>query len=101
MALTAMRLEAVEAQELGIVHVVCQPEELDRGVDAAVVELLGGGPQAQREVKALFARLAPGPVDAEVRELTARTISRVRGSDEAREGFAAFLGKRPARWTAR
>ena len=33
-----------------------------------------------------------------VRELTAQTISRVRGTDEAREGFAAFLGKRAANW---
>jgi methylglutaconyl-CoA hydratase len=33
-----------------------------------------------------------------VRELTARTISRVRGTAEAREGFAAFLAKRPANW---
>jgi methylglutaconyl-CoA hydratase len=31
-------------------------------------------------------------------ELTAQTIARVRGTDEAREGFAAFLGKRPAHW---
>jgi methylglutaconyl-CoA hydratase len=38
------------------------------------------------------------PVTPEVVELTAQTISRVRGSDEAREGFAAFLGKRPAAW---
>jgi hypothetical protein len=36
-----------------------------------------------------------GPVTPEVRELTAQTISRVRGTDEAREGFAAFLAKRP------
>ena len=49
----------------------------------------------------LFAQLAPGPVTPELRELTARTISRVRGSDEAREGFAAFLGKRPADWIPR
>ena len=34
----------------------------------------------------------------EARELTAQTIARVRGTDEAREGFAAFLGKRPANW---
>ena len=36
---------------------------------------------------------------AEVRELTAQTISRVRASDEAREGFAAFLAKRPPPWS--
>jgi methylglutaconyl-CoA hydratase len=38
------------------------------------------------------------PVSPEVRELTSSTIARVRGSDEAREGFAAFLAKRPAKW---
>lgn len=39
-----------------------------------------------------------GPITSEVRELTARTISRVRGTAEAQEGFAAFLAKRPANW---
>jgi methylglutaconyl-CoA hydratase len=39
-----------------------------------------------------------GPITADKVELTAQTISRVRGTDEAREGFAAFLGKRPANW---
>jgi methylglutaconyl-CoA hydratase len=33
-------------------------------------------------------------------ELTAQTIARVRGTDEAREGFAAFLGKRAASWNS-
>ena len=28
------------------------------------------------------------------------TISRVRGTDEAREGFAAFIAKWPAAWIA-
>jgi methylglutaconyl-CoA hydratase len=37
-------------------------------------------------------------VSIEVRELTASTIARVRGTEEAREGFAAFLGKRPPKW---
>ncbi|NBT80050.1 MAG: enoyl-CoA hydratase/isomerase family protein, partial [Betaproteobacteria bacterium] len=30
--------------------------------------------------------------------LTAQTIARVRGTDEAREGFDAFLNKRPPKW---
>jgi methylglutaconyl-CoA hydratase len=34
-------------------------------------------------------------------ELTAQTIARVRGTPEAREGFAAFLEKRPAAWIPR
>jgi len=39
-----------------------------------------------------------GPVTGEVQELTAQTIAKVRATEEARAGFAAFLAKRPAPW---
>ncbi len=55
-------------------------------------------PQAQIEIKQLMDQLSVAPVSDGVRELTASTIARVRGTDEAREGFAAFLAKRPASW---
>ena len=93
------RIRAAEALALGLVHQVSALEDLDTAVDAVVAELLAGGPNAQREIKALFAQLEVGPVTAEVRELSAQTISRVRGTAEAREGFAAFLDKRPPDWT--
>jgi methylglutaconyl-CoA hydratase len=99
LALTMTRIRADEALALGLVHQVSSLDELDAAVNACLQELLAGGPQAQREIKALFGQLEVGPVTAEVRELTAQTISRVRGSDEAREGFDAFLAKRPANWT--
>lgn len=83
---------------MGLLHRVVEVDALDAAVDAGVAELLAAGPLAQREVKQLFGQLAVGPISAEVRELTAQTISRVRGSEEAREGFSAFLGKRPANW---
>ncbi|MFY8086943.1 MAG: enoyl-CoA hydratase-related protein [Rubrivivax sp.] len=98
LALTAQRIGAAEALSLGIVHQVVPAEGLEAAVDATLKELLAGGPQAQREIKQLMAQLEVGPVTPEVRELTAQTISRVRGTEEAREGFAAFLGKRPAGW---
>lgn len=98
LALTATRIQAAEALAIGLVQQVVAPDALDGAVDATVAELLTGGPHAQREIKQLFAKLAVAPVTPEVIELTAQTISRVRGSDEAREGFAAFLGKRPANW---
>jgi methylglutaconyl-CoA hydratase len=98
LALAMTRIGADEALALGLLHRVTTLDELDAAVDAALAEILAGGPNAQREIKALFAQLEVGPVTAEVRELTAQTISRVRGTDEAREGFAAFLGKRPASW---
>ena len=101
LALTMSRIRAAEALALGLVHQVSTLEDLDTAVDAAIAELLAGGPHAQREIKALFAQLEVGPVTAEVRELTAQTISRVRGTAEAREGFAAFLDKRPPHWIAK
>lgn len=98
LALTTTRVGAAEALAIGLVQQVVAAEALDAAVDATVKELLAGGPVAQAEIKRLFAQLAVGPITPEVRELTAQTISRVRGTDEAREGFAAFLAKRPANW---
>jgi methylglutaconyl-CoA hydratase len=101
LALSTARITAAEALAIGLVQQVAALEQLDKAIDGAVEELLDGGPNAQREIKQLFAQLEVGPITPEVRELTAQTISRVRGSDEAREGFAAFLAKRPAKWTQR
>ncbi len=98
LALTTERIAAGEALALGLVQKVAPLAELDAVVDATVTALLAGGPNAQREIKQLFAQLHAGPVTDAVVELTAQTIARVRSSDEAREGFAAFLGKRPANW---
>jgi len=98
LALTTTRIGAAEALAMGLVQQVAALDALDAVVDATVKELLAGSPNAQREIKTLFAQLEVGPITPAVRELTAQTISRVRGTDEAREGFAAFLAKRPASW---
>jgi methylglutaconyl-CoA hydratase len=98
LALTTTRISATQALSLGLVQQVVALDQIDATVNATVAELLAGGPNAQREIKQLYAQLEVGPVNAEVLELTAQTISRVRGTDEAREGFAAFLAKRAASW---
>jgi methylglutaconyl-CoA hydratase len=100
LALTTTRIPSDEALMMGLVQKVVPLEMLDQAVETVVHELLGSGPQAMREIKQLFGMLEVGPITHEVRELTAQTISRVRGSAEAKEGFAAFLGKRPANWMA-
>lgn len=98
LALATTRITAAEALTIGLLQKVVTADALDAAVDTTVAELLAGGPNAQREIKQFFAQLEVGPITAEVRELTAQTISRVRGTEEAREGFAAFLEKRPANW---
>lgn len=98
LALTTRRIGAQRACELGLVQEVTSDDELDARVAATVDELLANSPNAQREIKLLMGRLSPGPISPDVRELTAQTIARVRGTDEAREGFSAFLDKRPPAW---
>jgi methylglutaconyl-CoA hydratase len=98
LALTAERIGAAEALAMGLVQKVVADDELDAAVDSTVAALLAGGPQAQVEIKTLFAQLQVGAITPEVIELTAQTIARVRGTAEAREGFAAFLAKRPPPW---
>lgn len=98
LALTASRIGAQEALQLGLVQQVVEAEVLDAAVQTCITELLAGGPQAQAEIKQLMAQLEVGPITPQVRELTAQTIARVRTGEEARDGFAAFLAKQPAPW---
>ena len=85
---------------MGLVHQVVQAGELDAAVDAALEALRQGSPQAQQAIKVFFGQLSVGPVGEGVRELSAQTIARARTTADAREGFAAFLEKRPPRWAA-
>jgi methylglutaconyl-CoA hydratase len=98
LALTAEQIDAHRALQMGLVQEVVDPDQLDAAIENTVTQLLANGPHALGEIKRLFGNLAVASVGEDVRELTAQTIARVRATDEAREGFAAFLAKRPATW---
>jgi len=98
LALTTVTFSASEALVLGLIHEVVAPHELDAAVTRVTDRLLQGGPSALSEIKKFYHHLESAPINAELREFTAHTIARVRATDEAREGFAAFLGKRRASW---
>jgi methylglutaconyl-CoA hydratase len=99
LAMSTARIDAQEAERIGLVHRVVADEKLAESVEALLTQLRGSAPGAIAEIKALYPRLATLGMGPEVRELTAQAIARVRGGEEAREGFAAFLEKRPPRWT--
>lgn len=98
LAISTSRIDAAEAMRVGIVHEVAMEERLDEGVNALLAQLRASGPAAIAEIKALYGKLGTMATGAETLALTAATIARVRGTEEAREGFAAFLEKRPPRW---
>ncbi|MBR0566968.1 enoyl-CoA hydratase/isomerase family protein [Azoarcus sp. L1K30] len=97
---TAERISAERAGELGLAHEVVASDELDARVGEIVAALLQGGPKAQAAAKDLIRAVANRPVCDEVVEDTARRISSLRATPEAKEGLDAFLSKRLASWVA-
>jgi len=95
---TAERFTATEARVLGFVHEVASAEALDAKVAEIVALLVANGPAAVKACKALVQDVAGRPIDAALRDETARRIADIRASDEGREGVAAFLGKREPGW---
>lgn len=95
--LTGERFGVELARHIGLVHWVAAPEDVDSLVEAKVDELLGAGPSATMEAKALIAA-SRGETSAGLRELTAQRISALRTSPEGQEGLAAFLERRPPSW---
>jgi methylglutaconyl-CoA hydratase len=95
---TAERFDASTAKALGFVHEVVAADMLDGRIAEIVEALVAGGPMAVRACKQLVKDVAGRPIDAALREDTARRIADIRASDEGREGVAAFLAKRPPSW---
>jgi methylglutaconyl-CoA hydratase len=95
---TAERIDAEQAQALGLVHEVVPRERLDSRLAELVGHLLDNGPAAMAASKELIRRVASGPVDDAMVEDTARRIADIRATAEGREGLRAFLEKRGPKW---
>jgi methylglutaconyl-CoA hydratase len=92
------RFDAIRAQRIGLVHEVVEGiEALDRAVDQAVADVLASGPTAVRAAKSIV-REVRGLGHGASKWHTARVIARQRVSEEAQEGFRAFVEKRPPAW---
>ena len=96
--ITAERFTAAEARALGFVHEVVPADALDAKVAEIVALLVANGPAAVKACKRLVQDVAGRPIDAALREHTARRIADIRASAEGREGVSAFLGKREPGW---
>jgi methylglutaconyl-CoA hydratase len=97
--LTAERFSAAEAYRIGLLHeIVADIAGLDGAVGEIVDALLANGPHALAECKELISAVSCKPLAPEVIEDTAQRITRLRASDEGREGISAFLEKRKPNW---
>ena len=97
--LTGARFGAARAKEIGLVHAVVPPQELDAKVDEYVREILSAGPEGIAAAKALIREVwERAPDDATA--LTTTAIAARRVSAEGQEGLNAFLQKRKPSWSA-
>ncbi len=96
---TAERFNAQRAQEIGLVHEVCEGAALADTVRGIVDAIAANGPKAVRASKQLIHDIGQLPLSPELRDPTARRIADIRASDEGKEGMRAFLSKTPPSWT--
>ena len=96
--LTAERFSAQTAKELGLVHDVVLPEQLDESCEQMASHLLKNGPIAIQEAKSLIANVSNRVIDKELIDYSTQLIAKIRVSEEGQEGLNAFLEKRQPQW---
>jgi methylglutaconyl-CoA hydratase len=97
-ALTAERFEVKEAHRIGLVHEIVPLADLQAAGERIVDHLLANGPEAIAQTKACALRLAWSNLKDDAFAGLIESHAAKRQSEEAAEGFASFLEKRPARW---
>jgi methylglutaconyl-CoA hydratase len=95
--LTGERFDAATALSYGLLHKVVPPHELMATVLDEATAIRKGGPIAIAEAKRLVRTVARLPED-EAFAYAEQRIGELFASDEASEGIAAFMEKRPPRW---
>lgn len=94
---SARLFDADEAVRLGLAARAVAPEELDAAVEAEIAPYLAAAPGAVAASKALLFRLRPTADEATI-AMTASLLADQWETEEAREGIAAFLERRPVPW---
>jgi 2-(1,2-epoxy-1,2-dihydrophenyl)acetyl-CoA isomerase len=100
LTLTSRVLSASEALALGIATRVVPETELQREAQALAADLAAGPTQALGAAKRLLHAGWTGTLETQM-ELETRAIADIGRTNDAREGIAAFLEKRPAKFVGR
>lgn len=89
-------LDAEETLCSGFLSAICDPQDLDATIDKTVSRLLANAPLTLRASKMAIGRVLEGGRDG-----AEDLIALCYGSEDFREGVAAFAEKRPAQWKGR
>ena len=91
--LSARKIDAAEAHQIGLVSRICKHEDLEAEARKAAVEILQTAPDCRAHVKRMMNMQYP-PIDYETMFTSLRNPN-----SEAREGMKAFMEKRAPRFT--
>jgi enoyl-CoA hydratase/carnithine racemase len=99
MVLTGEAIDAERAFALGLVNRLCEPDAVLDTALALAQAICANSPVAVRESLQVINRSIEAS-DALAWQLSSEAATRVRASDDSREGIAAFLQKREPNWRA-
>lgn len=98
MLATGKLFSADHALQIGLINEVHPPERLDRAVDELAALIASKSAAVLALGKRSFHHQSPLPLPDAYRFAQAQALANLNHAD-AREGIAAFLDKRPARWS--
>ncbi|CAN5843491.1 enoyl-CoA hydratase-related protein [soil metagenome] len=98
--MTGRRVDAAEAARIGFVNRVVPVDELDAATDELAATLGGKSPAVMKLGRDSFYAVWDSAA-ADALALLQPMLSVTAGTEDAAEGIAAFLQKRPARWSGR
>jgi len=96
--LTGETFSANRAVEIGLINSAVPADRLDAEIEHYTSKLALGAPGALAGAKALLRRDRAATVAEDLAQMNALSATYF-SSEEGREGMAAFLDKRPPRWT--
>jgi methylglutaconyl-CoA hydratase len=97
--LTAEKINASKAVELGLIHeLVNREESFDEILQPILKNILSNAPGAISKSKELIKNVSRATIDDELLNYTAGIISDLRITNEGQEGLSAFLEKRKPNW---
>jgi methylglutaconyl-CoA hydratase len=96
---TARKFDGLEAAKIGLLNKSFETmDALDKYLKTTIEAILNGGPMAVEGSKRLIDNLCDRVKAPHIIEQIPKILAEVRVSDEAREGFTAFLEKRKPNW---
>ena len=98
--LTGRIIDAEDAQKLGLVNEVVEPEKLMQHARDVATQLLQNSPASLRATKRLLSAYARSSLDSQLK-MAIEENAAIRQTEDFREGVSSFLEKRKANWTGK